>query len=178
VPQFSRCPGLGSIPAATTRRLLATLVVVPMITIAVGMIMPVGLDLAERVPNPFRIAGLEPLRHPVRSSIAFAGLQSARAVQCPTATAMRCRCGPGTASVAAAWGADRGPGSGGWKLLALPATAALFQLDGDGLPDLAAAPVNLIPSCNRVLSSGPLVRIRGMPRGVTKGSLAGGRDHA
>jgi hypothetical protein len=87
------------------RPVVATLVVVAVITIAAGMIMPFGLDLAEQVPNPFSMAGLEWLRHltRVRSSIAFLGGR-ARADQRPTATAMRCRCGPGTASVAAAWG--------------------------------------------------------------------------
>jgi signal transduction histidine kinase len=63
----------GRLHSPRWRPVVATLVVIGVITIAAGMIMPVGLDFAEQVPNPFGIAGLEWLRHltPVSSSIVF-----------------------------------------------------------------------------------------------------------
>jgi signal transduction histidine kinase len=63
----------GRLQSRRWRPVAGTLLGVAAITIAAGMIMPVGLDLAEQVPNPFGLAGLEWLRYVTRvsSSIVF-----------------------------------------------------------------------------------------------------------
>jgi signal transduction histidine kinase len=53
----------GRLQSRRWRPVVGTLVVVAVISIGPGMIMPVGLDLAEQVPNPFGLAGLESLRY-------------------------------------------------------------------------------------------------------------------
>jgi signal transduction histidine kinase len=49
----------GRLQSRRWRPVVATLVVVAVISVAPGMIMPVGLDLAEQVKNPFGLAGFE-----------------------------------------------------------------------------------------------------------------------
>ena len=53
----------GRLQSRRWRPVVATLVVVAVISVAPGMIMPVGLDLAEQVKNPFGLAGFEWCRY-------------------------------------------------------------------------------------------------------------------
>jgi signal transduction histidine kinase len=63
----------GRLHSPRWRPVVATLVVVAVITIAAAMVIPVGLDFAQQVPNPFGLAGFEWLHHvtKVGSSIVF-----------------------------------------------------------------------------------------------------------
>ena len=53
----------GRLHSPRWRPVVATLVVVAVITIAAAMVIPVGLDFAQQVPNPLGLAGFERL-HP------------------------------------------------------------------------------------------------------------------
>jgi signal transduction histidine kinase len=63
----------GRLQSRRWRPIVATLLVIAVITIAAAMVIPVGLDFAEQVPNPFGLAGFEWLRHLTKagSSIVF-----------------------------------------------------------------------------------------------------------